>query len=122
MNNFKKNIFKIYNVEVTPPSLLAVDDNTGITISTIVSDSYEVDVLANDSLGVPPTNIINVSTISPPTAGLAVSIAGDNQSVFIDVTIPGYVLNSGQIYTFTYTIEDSTLAQSTATVSFEDIS
>lgn len=122
MNNFKKNIFKIYNVEASPPSLLAVDDNTGITISTIVSDSYEVDVLANDSLGVPPTNIINVSAISPPTAGLTVSIAGDNQSVFIDVTIPGYVLNSGQVYTFTYTIEDSTSAQSTATVSFEDIS
>lgn len=38
----------------------------------------------------------------------------------MDVTIPGYTLNSGQIYSFTYTIQDATLATLTTIVYFED--
>ena len=102
------------------PPLFAVNDNFKTTISVLTSNSYEIEVLNNDNLGTLPTNIINVSEISPITTGLSLSIAPDNQSIFINVTIPGYILNSGQIYSFTYTIQDATLATSTATVYFED--
>ena len=102
--------------------LFAVNDNFGAAINPLTSNSYEIEVLNNDNLGTLPTNIINVSEISPITTGLSLSIAPDNQSIFMNVTIPGYTLNSGQIYSFTYTIQDSTLATSTATVYFEDVS
>lgn len=79
----------------------------------------ELDVLSNDDLGTGPTTITSLNTtgLSPLVATANISLDG----LSIELTM-GTTFSSGVTYSFDYTITDSTLATSTATVFFQDVS
>ncbi len=97
--------------------LEANDDNFSQPL--FQNTTYTVNVLENDSLGVLPTNITSINTagLNPDVATVNISV--DQQSLRINM---GSSFSSGTIYSFTYTITDSTSATSTATVYFQDVS
>ena len=113
MKEFKKSIFKTE----TRPTLLAVDDNYENALASGVS--YNLDVLANDSLGTTPTTITSIDVTGLSSSVAIPSIAPGGLSINL---LMGDSFSSGTTYTFTYTITDSTAATSTATVSFQDVS
>lgn len=99
-------------------SLVANDDYYG---AIFLPESVTIlNVLDNDTLGSnTPVNIISVDAtgLSPLVAVPTITVGG--QSITLTM---GTTFNSGVVYTFTYTIEDSLGNLSTATVSFEDLS
>jgi hypothetical protein len=95
----------ILNVKSSAPPLVAVSDSYELS-SIGVQNLY---VLSNDSLGTVPTNITSINQ-SGITTGIISIVSGGQSLIF---TPNGNIAN-GQ--TFTYTIQDSTLTTSTATV------
>ena len=101
-----------------PGIITAVNDYAG-TLSA--NTDTEVDVMANDNKGTLPTNIISINPLNydPIATGIDVYISLDNQKVVVNM---GEDFISGFLYQVEYTIQDSTLATSTAILSFEDVS
>lgn len=93
------------NIHKLPIILLAVDDIYNVNDTDVVN----LTVLDNDSLGTTPTDI----TIVDDTGLSSGSLAIDGTSQFLIFTPNGVVPPSSE--TFTYTIEDDTLATSQAT-------
>ena len=84
------------------------------------STSYVLNVLDNDVLGAnTPVNIISIDTTGLPPTVATVSITAGNQSITLTM---GTSFSPGTVYSFTYTIQDSTMATSVATVYFQDLS
>lgn len=101
-----------------PVGLQANDDEVNQALAP--ETTYEIFVLANDSLGTAPTTITAIDTtgLSPTVATVAIEPI-NQESVLITM---GTSFMSGVTYSFTYTITDATLATSTATVFFQDVS
>lgn len=113
METLKKTIFKTETRQL----LLAIDDVYDNALASGVS--YNLDVLANDSLGITPTTITSINTtgLSSDIAVPTIGIGGLSINLLM-----GNEFASGVTYTFTYTITDSESNTSTATVSFQDVS
>ena len=103
---------------VIPEGIRAVGDYAGVLVTN--SDT-EVNVLANDDKGTLPTNIISITPLNfdPLSTGINVFISLDSQKIVINM---GNSYVSGFLYQVEYTIQDATLATSTAILTFEDIS
>jgi len=101
----------------TRPILLAVNDS--FTNGYVSGVSYNLDVLANDSLGTTPTTITSIDVTGLSSSVAIPSIAPGGLSINL---LMGDSFSPGVTYTFTYTITDSESATSTATVSFQDAS
>lgn len=113
MKEFKKAVFKTE----TKSTILAVDDS--FTNGYVIGVSYNLDVLANDSLGTTPTTITSIDVTGLSSSIAIPSIAPGGLSINL---LMGDSYSAGVTYTFTYTITDSDSATSTATVSFQDAS